>query len=224
MRAIAKNIWVAEGVFCAWGCAGHTRMTVVRLDNGNLWVHSPIAPTDALVQWLKSLGQVAWVIAPNSMHYMYFEKFLAAFPLAQGYVSAALVRKHARFGAYQPIQGHVAAWVPLQAHTVQGHGIAETVFYHPPSATLITSDLLYNVGPEAFWLERITMFLSGAYGRVAVPVYHRLVVTSQNDLAKSLRTILQWPFQRVIVGHGQVVEDKASAQFAQAWAWAIKRG
>ena len=40
-------------------------MTVVRLPNSELWVHSPIPLTDALAGEVQQLGRVAHLIAPN---------------------------------------------------------------------------------------------------------------------------------------------------------------
>ena len=47
------------------------RMTVARLPDGTLWVHSPLAPTPALQAHLRSLGIVAFVVAPNRMHHLH---------------------------------------------------------------------------------------------------------------------------------------------------------
>src|SRR3546814_8940374 len=60
-----------------------TRMTVVRLPGGRLWVHSPIAPDDALFAAVDRLGEVAWLVAPNSIHYWYVADWQARYPAAR---------------------------------------------------------------------------------------------------------------------------------------------
>jgi hypothetical protein len=45
-----------------------TRMTVVRLGNGALFMHSPIAFDAALADDLGSMGRVRHLISPNQFH------------------------------------------------------------------------------------------------------------------------------------------------------------
>jgi Domain of unknown function (DUF4336) len=61
-----------------------TRMTVVRLSDGSLWVHSPITPTPDLVDALNRLGSVRYVVAPNKSHHLFFLPFLEAMPIGTG--------------------------------------------------------------------------------------------------------------------------------------------
>lgn len=49
-----------------------TRMTVVRLADGTLWVHSPVQPTPGLTAELSNLGVVRYVVAPNKSHHLFF--------------------------------------------------------------------------------------------------------------------------------------------------------
>src|SRR3546814_6200465 len=60
-----------------------TRMTVGRLPGGRLWIHSPIAPDDALFAVIERLGEVAWLVAPNSIHYWYVADWQARYPAAR---------------------------------------------------------------------------------------------------------------------------------------------
>jgi hypothetical protein len=46
-----------------------TRMTVVRLGNGDLFLHSPIAYDAALSDELASIGRVRHLVSPNQFHY-----------------------------------------------------------------------------------------------------------------------------------------------------------
>src|SRR3546814_2721760 len=60
-----------------------TRMTVVRLAGGRLWVHSPIAPDTVLFEAIDALGDVAWLVAPNSLHYWYVTDWQRRYPVAR---------------------------------------------------------------------------------------------------------------------------------------------
>jgi hypothetical protein len=45
-----------------------TRMTVVRLSNGNLFLHSPIKFDEALASELRRMGTIRHLVSPNQFH------------------------------------------------------------------------------------------------------------------------------------------------------------
>src|SRR3546814_13096368 len=69
-RNVAKpfggRIWIIDGPESRmdYGPASipfPTRMTVVRLAGGRLWVHAPVAPDTVLFEAIDALGDVAWL-------------------------------------------------------------------------------------------------------------------------------------------------------------------
>ncbi|MCG7533934.1 DUF4336 domain-containing protein [Pseudoalteromonas sp. OOF1S-7] len=48
-----------------------TRMTIVRLPCGGLWVHSPICLTPGLREQVDALGPVTYLVAPNHLHHLF---------------------------------------------------------------------------------------------------------------------------------------------------------
>ena len=51
MTEIGENIWIFEGAAVPFFTLPYTtRMTVVRLSDDELWIHSPIALTDELIR------------------------------------------------------------------------------------------------------------------------------------------------------------------------------
>ena len=57
-----------------------TRMTVVQLVNGDLFLHSPIAFDTALARRLQSFGRIRHLISPNRGHYAHIGEWAKAFP------------------------------------------------------------------------------------------------------------------------------------------------
>ena len=57
-----------------------TRMTVVQLSNGDLFLHSPIAFDAALATHLQSLGRVRHLVSPNRGHYAHIGEWARDFP------------------------------------------------------------------------------------------------------------------------------------------------
>lgn len=62
------------------------RFTVIRLSNGTLWVHAPLALDDELKQILKELGEVKHIVTPNFEHVAYAKQVC---PLAQTLVAGS---------------------------------------------------------------------------------------------------------------------------------------
>lgn len=57
MRYIAENIWIFDGEAVKFYSLPYTtRMTVIALSNGDLWVHSPIKLEPALQAKVETLG------------------------------------------------------------------------------------------------------------------------------------------------------------------------
>ena len=72
-----------------------TRMTVVRLTNGDLFLHSPIAFDERLAAELQTLGTIRHLISPNQWHYAHIGEWQRAFPEAVAWASPG-VRQRAR--------------------------------------------------------------------------------------------------------------------------------
>src|SRR3546814_4281084 len=71
-KPFGERIWIIDGpeIRMDYGPASipfPTRMTVVRLAGGRLWVHSPIAPDTVLFAAFDAPGDVAWLVAPNRL-------------------------------------------------------------------------------------------------------------------------------------------------------------
>ena len=93
--AVGDDIWTVDGpeiVFA--GAPMPTRMTVVRLDDGRLWIHSPIALTDEVEDFVRETGgEVCALIAPNKFHHLWVAEWRAHFPEARVFAESDLKRK-----------------------------------------------------------------------------------------------------------------------------------
>ena len=100
LKKIADNLWIVDGEevlmdFKFFKVPFSTRMTVIRLQNGGLWVHSPTKPNDNLLFEIKQLGEVKHLIAPNVLHYSYIDEWHQLFPEAKVWLASG-VQKRAR--------------------------------------------------------------------------------------------------------------------------------
>ena len=67
-----------------------TRMTVVRLSTGDLFLHSPIKFDQALASELQRMGTIRHLVSPNQFHYAHIGEWSKAFPHAIPWASPDL--------------------------------------------------------------------------------------------------------------------------------------
>ena len=225
MRELAPDLWVAERALRFLGIEIGARMTVLRLAERRLFVHSPVPLSDSLRAELSELGTVHWIVAPNRFHHLSVSEWRDEFPSAGVLVAEGLGKKRPDLADAIAISRDQKPSIEgIQLEVVQGVPLAnETAFFHEASATLILTDLAFNVGKEAVLLTRMMFRMYGVYGRLGPTLVERLLVRDRVAFANSLERILSWPFERVIVGHGAVKEEGGREDLVSTYAWALKR-
>jgi Domain of unknown function (DUF4336) len=224
LRRLDSDIWVAEAPLRFVGLELGARMTVMRLPGRGLLVHSPIRATSELVDEVQALGPVAYIVAPNRFHHRFVGGWQQAFPEAATYVAPGLERKRpdlkiAGVLTIEPERG----WAEGIDQVFLG-GIPatnEVVFFHRPSATLVASDLAFNIGASSPPLTRIAFRLGGIYRRLTPTPLERVLVRDRSAFHRSLVRILEWPFVRVVVAHGEVSEQNGRNELVRGYSWVL---
>src|SRR6185369_5835835 len=80
LRALAPDLWVADRGQTFYGLPVGTRMTVIRLADGSLLLHSPVELDAGLRQELDAVGHVRYVVAPNRVHHLYAGRVAESYP------------------------------------------------------------------------------------------------------------------------------------------------
>jgi hypothetical protein len=221
------SIWTVDGPEVGYGFMGlaipcPTRMSVVRLANGDLWVHSPVAHTPDLAAALGELGRVAYLIAPNLHHYVHLAEWQARYPDARVFALPALAAKFALAGfadlhevADEPWSGQIATI------TLALGGFSECVFVHHASRTLIVTDLMQRFEAERIVspLIRLILRAGGAIGPDGQPTIDmRWALRGHRAaLAAGLKAVLALEPERIILSHGLCFESDARAAIERAF-------
>ena len=101
LTPLAENLWVAtRPLRLPVGDIG-TRMTVIRLADGGLFLHSPIRLDDETRAALDAIGPVRCVVAPSKVHHFFVGAYRDAYPHAKLFAAPGLPakRKDLRFDA-----------------------------------------------------------------------------------------------------------------------------
>ena len=219
LQPLADNLWCAEHAFNIAGIPISSRMTVARLKNGGLWLHSPI-PLDAPArQQLDVLGPVQHVVAPSKMHHLFAGDLMAHYPAATLYGPPGLKTKRPDLLMLQRLPESAGPWGPeLQWLLFEGIPAAnETVWFHAPSATVIFADLCQWWRGQLPWQTHLFTTLTGVRKNLDMARSVRALVRDKAAARASAQKILQWPFKRIIVAHNTVVQDDARALLTHAF-------
>lgn len=224
-KPFGQNIGIVDGPLEYVTVAGvrlplpfTTRMTVVRLATGDLFLHSPIAFNSRLAERLSSMGSVRHLVSPNQFHYAHIGEWSRVFPDAITWASPG-VRQRARARGIevefkQDLDEHApCAWRnEIDQTIIPGGFFGEFVFFHKESATLILTDTVFNLelsklaGP---W--RLAARMTGMYyphGQIFFGM--RLPLLLQRRKAKAaVARLLSWQPERVVISHGRCFDSNA---------------
>ena len=233
LKPAGADIWTADGPEIRFGYLGvrlpfPTRMTLVRLPDGGLWLHSPIEPAPELVEEVRAIGPVCFLVAPNSLHYWWLPEWAQRFPGARFYAVPGLDRSAKR--RLPPAEALTDAapsgWSgTLDQALVKGDALTEVVFFHRPSRTLILTDLIENFEPARVgsWWYRLLVRLAGAADPDGkAPIDMRLsFLRERRALRQAVERMIGWAPERVILAHGRCYESNAVAELRRAFRWVL---
>jgi len=222
LTQLAPDLWVAtRPLRLVVGDIG-TRMTVVRLTDGGLFLHSPVQPDPETRQALNAIGSVRCVVAPSKVHHFFAGHWLAAYPGARLFGAPGLPEKRKDLAFHAVLDDHPPPdWQgTLEQHLFRGApALNEVVFFHPRSRTLMLTDLAFNMVRPPRGRARLFCWLVGAGRRFGPHLFPRLAMRDRGAARESLRRILDWDFDRVTVTHGEVLETGGRQRMAEAFAF-----
>jgi hypothetical protein len=219
LERLDEGLWVAAAPLSFMGLRIGTRMTVVRLASGDLWVHSPIEPTPELRAEVDALGPVRHVVAPSLYHHLHAGQWKAAYPTAALWGPAALARKRKDLELTETLEQTAgAAWtselVPVH---IDGCMLDETVFLHRATRTLVGSDLTENFTTSPHWPTRLYLKVSGIHGKVGWSRLMRVVYRDRPAARRSVEALLALDFDRIVIAHGDVIRRDGKAALRETF-------
>ena len=197
-------------------------MTVIAAADGGLIVHSPVAWNESLAGELAALGEVRAVIAPNLMHNLYLGPWRQHYPEARRLAAPGFAARYAGAGFETEISTETVQALDAELDVVLIEGmprINECVFLHRPSLSLIVADLVFNLQDIQGWWPRIFFGLNGVYRRLGPSRLFRVLIKDRAAVRRSLDRALSWEFDRIVVGHGDNLEQGGQEALRSAYDW-----
>lgn len=219
------HLWVAEEPSNFLGIPIGARSTIVRLEDGGLWVHSPVSPTIELRRELDEIGPVRCIVAPSCAHTVYPADWATLYPNAKLFVSP---RWKKSLPSPPQVLGENAPslWsADLQQTLWLGNVLIDEVeFFHARSKTLIVCDLLFNLPDGMPPGQKLLARIAGVPFHPASSRLERVMTKDNRAARASLERMLAWDFERIVLSHGQVVESGGREVLRAGFDWLWQNG
>lgn len=228
LKEFGDGIWIAGGptVTAAAGFHYPTRMAIIRLSDGGLFLWSPTRLSDELQAEVNALGDVRYLIPPNSLHHVFLGDWQRAYPDARTYAPPGLreKRKDIIFDGDlgdTPIED----WADdIDQVAMRGNRITtEIVFFHRKSGTVLFTDLVQQFKPGWFkgWRAIVARFDLMVADEASVPRKFRIAFRDRHAARASIQRILAWPAEKVLMAHGNPIATDGQAFIRRAFSWLI---
>jgi hypothetical protein len=221
LKQIAEGLWVEARRLRFAGVETGTRMTVGRLADGGLFVHSPVSLDGGTREAVDAIGPVKAVVAPSLFHHLFVGEWIQAYPDAVVCACPGLERKrhdvrwHRVLGdePEEEWRGEIEQ-VFFGARSLEN----EVVFFHRPSRTLICADLIFNLADHPSRLTRVVAHLIGNR-RPGPTLLERVLIRDRPAAREQVGRMLAWRPGRIVLAHGDIVGTGGHEVLRRAYAW-----
>ena len=225
LEEFGPSIYIAEGPTVSfYGFPYPTRMAMVRLSTGSVWVWSPVALTDELFNAVNAIGPVSYIVSPNKIHHIFLAEWANRWPEAQMYAPPDLAERkpNLRFDAELGDEANPEWSTDIDQVIFRGSlFMEEVVFFHRESRTAIICDLIQR-HPEASmkgWKGMLMRLdsLVGEHG--STPREWRASFIRRGEARAARQKLLGWKPERLLIAHGDCAQTDAAAIIKNALRW-----
>ncbi len=233
LKRVTDNVWIVDGPVIRFGFPWPklpfpTRMTIVRLNSGDLFVHSPTPLTPGLTAEIAKVGPPRFIVGPNRIHYWWIPDWKTAFPQVAIYL-APRIKEQAKgridFGTLPLDKARGYPWdAEIATLPIAGSVMTEIEFFHRASRTLILTDLIENFEPEKI-SSRLVRFLmrvggvSAPHGGLPRDLRQTFTWRHKRELRAAAETMIGWNPERIIIAHGRWFETGGTAELRRVFGW-----
>jgi hypothetical protein len=209
-RQVADDVAIISFPWRALGIDFKRNVTLLRLAEGRVIVHSSGPFTEEHVVAIRRFGQPAWLVEATLMHDTFAKDGREAFPelpylAPEGFTEASGI-------STKPLSPPPSDWEgEIDVIRIDGVRSKEHAFYHRRSRTVVVADLFFSFpkdiqGWPRFFVRHL-MRLPQMFG---ISAFFRLFVLREEAAFKnSLKALLALDFERLVVAHSEPIEKHA---------------
>lgn len=224
LQEFGPDIWLIDGPDVTGAAGFHfpTRMCLLRLSDG-LVIWSPVALSEPLLQAVRALGSVLWIVAPSKLHDLFVAQWQEAFPEAQCLAAPGLrearpdLRVDTVLGSGMP-----EGWRGELDCMIFPNRIAdEAILFHRASGTLIICDLLQQMpaGWYSGWRALVARADLMTGSEPNVPHKFRLATRRRDEARRVIGAAMNWPVSAIVMAHGGPVTEAPQGHLRRAFRW-----
>jgi hypothetical protein len=222
LSSLADGVWYDTAPVGFLGLELTATMTVLRLDDGGLLVHSPLPLTTERRAAAEALGPIAHLYAPNAFHHRWLAEWHRALPSARVHAPTELATRlpEVRIDRFHDTANAAAFGDEIVEIPIRGCRLAETVLVHRRGRAAVVTDLVHNIGRPSHGWTKLYSRVMGFYDRVALSRVLRWTAFKDRVAARqSVDQLLGHEFDTLVVGHGAPLATGGRDALAQATAW-----
>ena len=201
----------------AFGIDFRRCVTLLRLADGRLVIDSsaPFAAED--VAAIRHFGVPSWLVEATLMHDTFAPPVSAVFPdlpylAPEGFSKLSGVPT-------RPLYPPPSDWAgEIEVLKVEGlRKINEHALFHRASQTLVLADLLFHFPADSRgWPRFFARYVMQLPRLSGISAFFRLMIRDREAFALSMKEMVNWDFEQIVVGHGEPIQNDAKRIFAQA--------
>lgn len=235
LKPVADGVWIVDsGPLRALGIPLPVRMTVIRLRDGSLWLHSPTRYEAGLHRDIAALGPIRHLVAPNIAHWTFLKDWQTHCPDALTWAAPNLPeRGQVRRSGLRIDRVLDDAAPPDWAADLRqvvvpgGFSFREVAFFHGASRTLILTDLVLNLEPAKMpaLLRPFLRLARMTPPNGQPPPYLRFVIRlRRRAAAQAASELIALNPERVVFAHGLWFARDGAARLRLSLSWLGKFG
>jgi hypothetical protein len=192
-------------------------ITLLRLSDGRVIIHSSAPFTEQDVAAIQRFGQPAWLVEATLMHDTFSKEGRQAFPDLPYFAPDG-------FAQTSEIPTSLLSTPPtdwageIDVFKLDGVRSNEHTFFHRRSRTLVVADLFFsfpnNIRGWPRFFVRHVMRLPHLFGISAF--FHLFAVRDKEAFKQSVNALLALHFERLLVAHSEPIEKDAKRAVEQA--------
>lgn len=218
-KQIDQNLWVLNGTLPHHMPLPRS-MTVFRMRDGGLWIHSAIAVDQNTQNKLESFGHPKYLVVPSTMHRLDAPVYKSTYPSIKVVCPEAAIKKveekvHVDESCENAFQGS-----EIKVHVIPGAKPIELAYELPLASggkALVFNDLLVNV-TESKGILGGFLKLIGRVGSFRSPPSNKMLLLDDKKKFQAWlkEQSLRPEIQIVTVAHGEPVTQRAPQRLGEA--------